>query len=77
MDKLKQFFVDGNYIDNIEDLQDDDSLLGLGLLDSLGVQDLISFIEKEYGISVQPDDLTPDNFDSIVTITKFINSKGD
>lgn len=54
---------------------DDDSLWNEGVLDSIGMIELISFIEKEFNIKVENDDLTPDNFDSINRISGYISLK--
>jgi acyl carrier protein len=56
-------------------LSDDDSLWNEGIIDSIGMIELISFIEKEFSIKVENDDLTPDNFDSINRISRYISLK--
>lgn len=56
-------------------LNDDDSLLENGIIDSLKMIELISSIEKKYTIKVEDDELMPENFDSINAITNFIISK--
>ena len=40
-------------------LRNDDALLASGIIDSLGVLDLVSFIESEFKVAVCDDDLTP------------------
>jgi acyl carrier protein len=56
-------------------LSDEDPLLASGVVDSLGVLDLVSFIESEFGISVTDDDLLPENFNSIGRIVTFIKDR--
>jgi acyl carrier protein len=56
-------------------LRDEDSLLESGIIDSLGVLDLVSFIESEFKITVDDEDLTPDNFQTIGRITAFVDKK--
>ena len=53
----------------------DDSLLEMGLIDSTGVLELVSFIESAFKIKVQDDDLVPENLDSINRLTSFVDSK--
>ena len=53
----------------------DTKLMEEGIIDSMGVMQLISFIEKEYSIEVDMDDLTMDNFATIARITNLINAK--
>ena len=56
-------------------LNDDDSLLGTGIIDSMGVMELIVFVESEFGVSVADAEVTKDNFDSVATIAAFVESK--
>lgn len=54
---------------------DGDSLLMAGLIDSLKMMDLIFHLEKNFEISIDDDELMPENFDSIDAIADFILSK--
>ena len=54
---------------------DGDSLLEAGVIDSVGMVDLISFLETTYGVSVDEDDMTPENFDSINAIVAYVEQK--
>lgn len=56
-------------------MKDDDSFLELGLIDSTGILELVSFIEESFGITIDDDELTPDNLDSINKIIGFITKK--
>jgi acyl carrier protein len=53
-------------------VQDHESLLDSGVLDSIGVLSLVSFIEQRYRIAVNEDEMMPENFDSIEAIAGFI-----
>lgn len=53
----------------------DDDLLGSGLLDSLGVMQLVWFIEREFGIEVPPEDVTIEHFQSISHIVDYISGR--
>ena len=57
------------------DFSDGDSLLEAGVIDSVLMVGLISFLESEYGIRIEDDDMTPENFESINSIVEFIQSK--
>ena len=52
----------------------DDSvdLLQGGVIDSLGVLDLVSFLQKEFAVTIEDDDLTPENFKSIDCMAQFV-----
>ena len=56
-------------------LADEDPLLETGIIDSLGVLDLVTFIESEFHISVADEDLTPEHFNSISRIVAYVRSK--
>ena len=56
-------------------LRDDDALLESGIVDSLGVLDVVSFIESEFGVKVDDDDLSPENFQNIACMTAYIQKK--
>jgi acyl carrier protein len=52
-----------------------DHLLRSGVIDSLGILDVVSFIEQEFGITLSDEDLVPDHFASIERIAAFVFSK--
>ena len=56
-------------------LSDDTRLLQSGIIDSLGILDVVAFIEQSLLISVSDDELTPDNFDSIRSLISFVDKK--
>jgi acyl carrier protein len=56
-------------------LKDSDRLLEEGIIDSLGVLDLVAFLESEFSIQVLDEELLPENFRSIEGIAGFIERK--
>lgn len=58
-----------------EALADDGSLLDLGIIDSTGVLELVGFLEETYGISVEDEELVPDNLDTVSNLVAFIERK--
>jgi len=58
-----------------KELTQDLSLLDSGIVDSLGVLDLVGFIEEQFGIEAQDDDLVPENFDSIEALARFVRER--
>jgi acyl carrier protein len=52
-----------------------DALLESGMLDSMGVLRVVTFLEEEYAFSVSDEDLVPENFQTIERIAAFIQSK--
>ena len=67
--KLREF-IRGSFL--VDEFQDGDSFLATGLIDSLGMMQLVSFVESEFKISVKDTDLVPENFDSVANIAAFV-----
>ena len=63
------------YSNNGFEYDDDDSFLQHGIIDSVGVMDLILFIEENYDFEVEDSEITPDNFDSVNNLATYIQSK--
>ena len=55
-----------------EHLEDTFSLIENGVLDSLGIMRLIQFIEEKFSISIEDEDILPENFENIESISQFI-----
>lgn len=55
---------------------DDDSLMASRLLDSLKVAELIVFLEDTFKVTLDDDDLTPENLDSLNAIVRLVEQKG-
>jgi acyl carrier protein len=56
-------------------LNDDLPLLEAGIVDSLGVLDVIGFLEQTFHIKIDDDELTPDNFASLRCMAAFVEKK--
>jgi acyl carrier protein len=56
-------------------LDPDDDLLGEGIIDSMGVMQLVTFIEETFGVAVDDDEITPDNFRSLRALTALVSKK--
>ena len=69
-------FLAENYLFGQDDkLEDDTSFLDAGIIDSTGVLQMITFLEKTFGIRVTDEELTPDNLDSISNISAYLTRK--
>lgn len=53
----------------------DTSFLESGLIDSTGVLELVAFLEEQFHIKVEDEDLIPANLDSIHALTRFVERK--
>ena len=63
------------FSDNGFQYDDDDSFLQEGIVDSVGVMDLVSFVEDNFKVEVSDHEIVPDNFDSINKLARYVRSK--
>ena len=54
---------------------DDTSFLEEGIVDSMGIMELVMFVDESFGISVEDEELVPDNFDSVSKLAAYIRRK--
>jgi len=74
-DRIREFVRSRFPLARNLDFSDEDSLLDAGVIDSLGILDLVGFLEETFGLQASDDDLNPENFDSIATLVRFVESK--
>lgn len=60
---------------NNYDLACDVSLTGVGIVDSLSMIELISWLEETYQMTIPPDDFVPENFDTVNAICEYVQSR--
>lgn len=70
-------FVVANFLLGDDDavLADDASFVEQGIIDSTGVLELVSFLERRYAIKLEDDELVPANLDSIENLVGFLERK--
>jgi len=75
-DKVRNYILE-NYLftEDQSELSNEDSFLDKGIIDSTGILEVIFFLEEEFGISVDDEEMIPENLDSVNNIVKYINSK--
>jgi acyl carrier protein len=56
-------------------INEDVQLLESGIVDSLGVLDIVAFLEKSFMIKISDEELTPENFASIKRLAEFVEKK--
>jgi acyl carrier protein len=74
--QIKQFIL-SNFLftDDQNAIGDGDSLVRGGILDSTGIYELIMHIEETFGLSIAPEEMIPDNFDTLDAMDAFIARK--
>ena len=73
--QLREFILTNFLYGRGRRVKEDDSLAGEGIIDSTGVLQLVAFLEETYGITVDDEELTPDNLDSIRNIVAYLRRK--
>ena len=56
-------------------LGDSDKLLGSGIVDSMGVMEIVVFLEEQFGIAVDDADITEENLGSLQAIAEYVGSR--
>ena len=64
--EIRKFIIDNFMMGmNPEELSDSDSLLDKGIIDSTGILELVGFLEENYQIQIEDEELVPENLDSV------------
>ena len=73
--QIQTFILDHFPRARTQDFSNDILLLESGILDSLGILEIVNYLENEFDIIISDDDLIPENFQTISHIVKFIQVK--
>ena len=68
-------FIAENFILDTDALTSDASLTQSGVLDSMGVLELIMFIEQRFDMTVPDDQALPENLDSVERIARYVGGR--
>jgi acyl carrier protein len=75
-EKVRAFVLnDLQFAGSPDQLTEDFPLIGNDVLDSLGIFQLVSYLERQFGIEVEDAELVPDNFGSIGRIAELVERK--
>lgn len=72
---ITNFIIDNFLFGDDEGLEDDISFLEEGIIDSTGILELITFIEEEFSIEIEDEEMIPENLDSINNLLTFLDKK--
>lgn len=75
-EEIRQYVAE-NFLfsDNGFELDNDESFLEAGVVDSLGVLELVTFVEENFDVQVPDEEIVPDNFDSVNRLADYIGRK--
>ncbi len=73
--EIYKFIVDNFMFGQADGLGYDESLLQRGVIDSTGVLELLTFLEENFKITVNDDEVIPANFETVSGLAIYIQSK--
>jgi len=74
-DKIRDFIVENFLFGSDNGLKDETSFLDEGIIDSTGILELVNFLEEEFEIAVDDEELNPENLDSIKNVVGYLETK--
>ncbi|MBP1775157.1 MAG: acyl carrier protein [candidate division NC10 bacterium] len=74
---LRSFITENYLLGRDFTFADGDSFLEHSIIDSIGILQLVTFLQDTYGITVQDSELLPENLDSIDAVTAYLCRKLD
>lgn len=72
--EIRKFLVDEFFLGQDEKLGNDGSLLG-NVIDSTGTLNLVMFLEEHFDITVEDDEVAPNNLDSVKNLVAYVETK--
>jgi acyl carrier protein len=74
-DRVREFILKQFPLARKNGIKPNEKWLETGMLDSLGILDLVHFLETDFSIAVSDDELLPENFESLDTVVNFVHKK--
>ena len=73
-EQIKEFILTDLCEDlDVDQIEDDQNLFDSGILDSLGILKILSFLDEELDIDISSDEIKPENFATLNKICLLIN----
>ena len=74
-EQIRSFIVENFLFGKDEGFDDETSFLNEGVIDSTGIMELVSFMEEDFHIKVEDEELLPENLDSIKNVVAYLERK--
>ena len=75
-EQIRDYIIENFLFGDAEPLTGDEiSLLDNGIIDSVGVMELVAYLESDHGLTIEDADLVPDNLDSGANMVGFVERK--
>ena len=70
-------FIRENFLkeDRQKNFHDGISFIDGGIIDSVGILELVAFLEETFGLRVEDEELIPENLDSVDQLVTFVELK--
>lgn len=75
IEKVRTFIVENFLFGDDSSLKNDTSFLQERIVDSTGILEIIAFLEEQFAIKIEDDELLPENLDSLDNIDVFLKRK--
>ena len=72
--ELKSFIIENYHLDDSQ-FSYDQSLVNSGIIDSMGIIEIVSFIEDKYNIIIDDEEINTENFETVNNMVMFIKSQ--
>ena len=69
---ILQFLKSRGFLDGKKSVKDDESLTETGVIDSIGLLQLVDYLESRYKIEIPMEEITPENFDTLSGISRSV-----
>ena len=73
--RIRSFIIENFLFGDDDGLKDDASFLDEGIVDSTGILELVAFVEETFKITVEDEELIPENLDSINNVVNYLERK--
>ncbi|HVV70312.1 MAG TPA: acyl carrier protein [Verrucomicrobiae bacterium] len=73
--QIREYIIQNFLFGDRQALKDDSSFLDSGIVDSTGMLEFIMFLETTFHIKIEPEEMVPDNLDSVDRVVQFLNRK--
>ena len=74
-ERIREFIVERFPLAKRRTIGNDDSLLDGGVIDSLSVLEIVTFIETDLGVTLADDEMTSENFESISALADLVHAR--
>jgi acyl carrier protein len=73
--EVRRFITDNYLLGRDYSFEDGDSFLDHSIIDSIGILQLVTFLQDTYGVTVEDEELIPQNLDSITAVSAYLSRK--